>query len=114
MRGLHSDLGVLRHVCLQLLPKVGHVGGVVHQQDLLQEVLRGPEGTDIMFILPSLSPVENGVNSSEKHRPGLENISDQIVKNILKEKYLVVEADNDTCLGQYGQVSLSCFTVLIS
>ena len=99
MRGLHSDLGVLRHVGLQLLPKVGHVRGVVHQQDLLQEVLRGPEGTDIMFILPSLSPVENGVNSSEKHRPGLENISDQIVKNILKEKYLVVEADNDTCLG---------------
>ena len=36
-------LGVLGHVGLQLLLQVGHVGGVIHQDDLLQEVLRRPD-----------------------------------------------------------------------
>ena len=51
----------------------------------------------ISVVSAAISPVKNGVNSPKQDRPGL-----------------VVEADNDTCLGQHWQVSLSCFTVLIS
>ena len=52
------DLGVLRHVGLQLLRQVRHVGRVVHQQDLLQKVLGGPERSENM----SVSVVINTIN----------------------------------------------------